>query len=148
MTSIVAYQKVSDAHTSYELRIPVPPDQVDSEPGITELCTIDGITYVALPDWAVLPDDPAATPVELTDELRDAIKAASPHCRLIHERMEARIRERYSIADEQYFARIGVGKALGVYEFEPGEQDELLAFGVYVEGIREWGRAERAKLGL
>jgi len=58
------------------------------------------------------------------------------------------VRERYGASDEAKYARIGVGVALGAYAFGPGEQDELLAFGTYVEQCRAWGRAERAKLGL
>jgi hypothetical protein len=86
--------------------------------------------------------------VSITPELRAQIKATSPHCSLIAERMEMRIRARYSLSDEQYFARIGVGVALGSYTFEPGEQDALIAFGAHVEAARQWGRDERAKLGL
>ena len=100
---------------------------------------------------AALPAQPpelAIAPVALTPELREQIKAASPHCGLIAERMEMRIRARYSVSDEQYFARIGVGVALGSYEFEPGEQEALQAFGAHVEAARQWGRDEWAKLGL
>ena len=43
---------------------------------------------------------------------------------------------------------IGVGVALGAYTFEPGEQESLLAFGAHVEGVRQWGRLEREKIGL
>ena len=117
----------------------------------TELCTLDGLTYVAVPAAALLPDQPpelTIEPVTLTPELRDALKAASPHCRLITERMEMRIRSKYSLSDEQFFSRIGVGVALGAYTFGVGEQDALLAFGAYVETARQWGRDERAKLGL
>jgi hypothetical protein len=35
-----------------------------------------------------------------------------------------------------------------MYPFGPGEQAELVAFGAYVEQCRQWGRDERAKLGL
>lgn len=66
----------------------------------------------------------------------------------IDAQIQAEIREKYTIEDEQYFARIGIGKALGVYEFQEGEQEELLAFGAYVEAIRQRGRDERAKLAL
>ena len=41
-----------------------------------------------------------------------------------------------------------VGAALGVDIFQPGEQDALLAFGAHVEGVRQWGRLEREKIGL
>ena len=30
----------------------------------------------------------------------------------------------------------------------PAELAEMTAFGAFVEGVRNWGRAERAKLGL
>ena len=117
----------------------------------TELCTLDGTTYVAVPDGLTLPAQPpelTVTPVVLTDELKAQIKAASPHVQLIYERTEALIRSKYSISDEAKFARIGVGAALGVYTFGLGEQDELMAFGAFVEAAREWGRNERAALGL
>lgn len=124
---------------------------VDDALHCTELCTLDGVTYVAIPAGVTLPEQPpeiTVLPVDMTPELREQIKAASPHCALIAERMEARIRSKYSLSDEAYFARIGVGAALGVYQFEPGEQDEMLAFGAWVESARQWGHDERAKLGL
>ena len=152
MTSIVSYRKISDEYTTYELRTP------DAQGGggeifCTELATIGGLTYVSVPAGVTLPEQlpqVAATlqPVTLTSELREQLKAASPHCALISERMVQKIREKYSIEDEQYFARIGVGVALGAYSFESGEKDALLAFGAHVEAVRQWGRAERAKLGL
>ena len=152
MTSIVSYQKTSDAHTTYELRVP---DAQGDEGEIfcTELGTLDGLTYVSVPAGVTLPEQlpqVAATlkPVALTPELREQLKAMSPHCALISERMVQKIREKYSIEDEQYFSRIGVGVALGAYSFQPGEHDALLAFGAHVEAVRQWGRAERAKLGL
>ncbi len=118
----------------------------------TELATLaDGYTYVAVPDSVTLPEQPEQITVEpftLTPELREQIKAVSPHCALIAERTEAKIRARYSSNDEAYFARIASGASLGLYEFEPGEQDKLIVFGLYVEQCRQWARAERAKLGL
>ncbi len=145
---IYAYTKVSTPYTIIQMALPY---EMDSENQCTELCTLEGVTYVSVPDSVTLPDQPAEltiTEATITPELRDAIKAESPHCRLITERMEMRISSKYSLSDEQYFARIGVGAALGAYTFAPGEQDELLAFGAYVEAARQWGRDERAKLGL
>ena len=145
---IYAYTKVSTPYTIIQMALPY---EMDSENQCTELCTLVGVTYVSVPDSVTLPDQPAEltiTEATITPELRDAIKAESPHCRLITERMEMRISSKYSLSDEQYFARIGVGAALGAYTFAPGEQDELLAFGAYVEAARQWGRDERAKLGL
>lgn len=144
MTHIVSYQKQSDAYTVYQLNAPE---------GSTELCTIDGVTYVSVPDDD-LPEQAAqisasiVNPVTLTTELREAIKAASPHCALIHERMEAKIRDKYSLSDEQYFSRISSGAALGLYTFEAGESVALQAFGDYIESVRQWGREQRGHLGL
>lgn len=148
---IVRYAKVQTPYTTIQMQLP-DATGVDDSIHCTELCTLgDGYTYVSVPDGVTLPDQPAeltVEPVALTPELREQIKAASVHCTLIAERMEMQIRGRYSLSDEQYFARIGVGAALGLYAFEPGEQDEMLAFGAFVEGVRQWGRDERAKLGL
>lgn len=149
-TSIVRYQKISTPYTVIQMALPDSMG-VDDALHCTELCTLDGVTYVAIPAGVTLPEQPpeiTVLPVDMTPEMREQIKSASPHCALIAERMEARIRSKYSLSDEAYFARIGVGAALGVYQFEPGEQDELLAFGAYVEACRQWGRDERAKLGL
>ena len=127
--------------------------QLSAPEGSTELCTIDGVTYVSVPDDD-LPEQAAqisasiVNPVTLTTELREAIKAASPHCALIHERMEAKIRDKYSLSDEQYFSRISSGAALGLYTFEAGESVALQAFGAYIESVRQWGREQRGQLGL
>ena len=116
-----------------------------------ELAELDGWHYVFVPDGVTLPeqhDEIKWQAVALTDALKEQIKAASRPCLLIWEAMQQRIRAVYSLEDEQYFSRIGVGAALGVYTFQPGEQDALMAFGAHVEGVRQWGRDERAKIGL
>ena len=101
---------------------------------------------------ATQPPEIAATiehlPSPLPDDLKAQVKAASPHVALTYARTQELIRSKYSVDDEAYFARIGVGVALGAYAFEPGEQDELLAFGAFVESARAWGRAARAALGV
>jgi len=137
---IYRYQKVSDDYTTYQANL--------LKEG-QELATIDRVTYVFVP--GELPEQPAqitVEEVELTNELREAIKAASPHTKLITQRMQEKIRAKYSLEDEAYFSRIGVGVALGVYAFEAGEQEALLEFGAFVEDVRQWGREQRAALGL
>lgn len=117
----------------------------------TELCTLDDLTYVAVPAGVVLPDQPPEliiTPVVLTDVLKDQIKAASPHVALVSERMVQKIRAQFTIDDEMFFARIGVGAALGMYAPTGPEQVAMQEFGAFVEGVRQWGRDERAKWGL
>ena len=150
MTTIYSYAKFSTPHTVIQMTLPDNQGADDSR-RCTELCTLDGTTYVAVPDGLTLPTQPSEInpqPVALGDDLVARIKAASPHVQLIYERTEQQIRARYSMSDEAKFARIGVGVALGVYTFEPGEQAELLAFGAYVEQCRQWSRDEKAKLGL
>ena len=150
MPKIISYQKTSDAYTTYELRTP---DDQGAESYCTELGTIDGLTYVSVPDGVTLPEQlpqVAATlqTVTPTPELRAQLKATSPHCALISERMVQKIRARYSIDDEMFFARIGVGAAAGMYKPTPGELAEMQAFFEFVEAVRQWGRTERAKLRL
>lgn len=147
---IYKYQKHATAHTIICAALPMP-ENLNDAPLCTELCELDGYTYVNLPSGATIPDQPPEISLDLvtlTPALRSQIKGANPHCSVIAERMEQKIRDVYSVSDEAYFARIGVGAALGSYEFESGEMEALLAFGAHVESVRSWGRAERAKLGL
>lgn len=152
MPSIVSYQKHIDSIRTVEIRLPE--DATLLQRIGTELATIDGITYVSLPDGASLPanqpEEIAASiqTVTLTPALREAIKAASPHCQLIAQRMVEKIRALYSVDDEMYFARIGVGAANGMYTPTQDEMQAMTVFGEFVESIRQWGREERARLGL
>ena len=151
MIAIVRYKKHQDQYTTYQLQLP-DSQGLNDQIRCTELATLlDGYTYVAVPDAVTLPDQPeqiTVEPVTLTPELRAQIKAASVHCELIAQRVEDKIRAKYSLGDEQYFARIASGAALGIYTMEPGEHDALIALGQHVEACRQWGRQERAKLGL
>ena len=147
MTTIYRYIKASDQYTTHTLATP-------TDSGCTELCTLDdGYTYVAVPDGVTLPEQPAeiAASVEtvtVTAQLREQIKAASPHCQLINQRMLEQIRQKYSVDDELFFARIMIGAGAGLYEMQPGEANEVAAFKEHVEAVREWGRTQRAGLGL
>jgi len=144
MPSIISYQKAYDATTTYQL---TPPD------GAVELCEIAGLTYVSLPTGAVLPPQAsqiAASVAVVTPDaaLRAQILAASPHCQLIDERMRQTIRDAYPLEDELKYARIGVGAAMGMYQPTTDEVQGMTVFGAHVESVRQWGRDERAKLGL
>ncbi len=136
MTYIVSYQKRFDTLTTTAIALPEDPDA----PGVigTELATVDGVTYVALPDGAVLPEQPAdisVVTVDLTPELKAAISEASPHVQLIRERVSAMIAERYSVGDEIKLLRTAPSA-----EFE--------AYNAYAEESRAWGREQRAAIGL
>ncbi len=153
MPSILRYRIVSDALTTYRLRVTDVPE-LDG-PRCTELCTLDdGYTYVTVPDEVILPTEQPASVTEtletvtLTPELREQIKKASSHAQLIAQRVIERIRSKYSPDDELFFARITVGQQMGLYQISPGEIAEVEAFKDWVESAREWGRAQRAALGL
>jgi len=152
MSYIVSYRKHIDNLRTVELALP---EDAETHQRIgTELATIDGVTYVALPDGAVLPDP---QPVEIAASvstaavdpaIKETIKAVSPHCLLINDRMQAMIRENYPLEDELKYARIGVGAAMGIYTPTQEEVNQMTVFGEFVESVRQWGRDERAKIGL
>ena len=116
-----------------------------------EIAIVGDWRYVYAPDSTEIPEqwpEIQWQSVILTGQLKEEIKANSRPCYLISERMQAMIREKYTAEDEMYFARIGTGKALGVYEFQDGEEAALLQYGSFVESVRQWGREQRALIGL
>ena len=111
-----------------------------SRPSVTELATIDGLTYVAVPEGVQLPAQPAQVAATLQtvtpgQQLVEQISAHSTHVALIRERVIALIRSQYSIDDELKLLRTA-----------PSEEFEI--YNAFTEDARAWGRAERAKLGL
>lgn len=108
---------------------------LETEERIIELCDIDGETYVSVPDNITLPTQEfiIIEEVTLTDELKAAIKAASPLFANINGRVVDKIRERYSVNEEIKMLRTG-------------QAEETKAYNDYVEECRAWGRAEKAKL--
>lgn len=152
MPAIISYRKFINTEITRELRLPV--DGQHQTLG-TELATLaDGTTYVCLPDGAVLPleqpEEIAASiqTVTLDAVTRAAIISASPHCKLIDERMREQIRGAYPLEDELKYARIGVGAAMGMYVPTSDEMQAMTVFGVHVEAVRQWGRDRRAEFGL
>ena len=137
MPIIYRYQKISGQYTTYILAEP-DYDGLGLESRITELCTIDGVTYISVPDGITLPEQPEQITVEevaLTDELKAAIRAASLHVQLIDERVVMKIREKYSVNDEIKLIRLGAS-------------DDFTAYNDYVETCRAWGAAAKARLGV
>ncbi len=132
---IYSYQKHIDSLRTVEVALP----EGENHQRIgTELATINGVTYVHVPDEATLPDQPIeidVAPATLTDSLKDAIKAASPHIRLINTRIVEMIRLLYSMEDEIKMLRLA-------------PSDESTAYNDYAEECRAWGRGEKAKFGL
>jgi hypothetical protein len=151
MPTIYSYQKYIDPLISRTLRLP---ESNANSPLGTELATIDGLTYVSIPDDQVLPTNQydeiseSITEVTMTDTLKEAIRLVSPHTQLIAQRIIETIRSNYTIDDEMYFARIGVGASMGLYVPSAQELQEMTVFGEFVEATRQWGRDQRALLGL
>ncbi len=138
---MIAYRKFTDAVVTHTLRLP---DGAGMAPAGQELATLpDGRTVVVLFDGYSLPtsqpEEIAASieylPVPLPDDLRDAIKVASPHVELINSRVQAAISERYKVSDEIKLLRLA-------------PSPETTTYNDYVEVCRAWGRAEKAKLGV
>lgn len=94
-----------------------------------------------MPDDAQLSDDQPpeiATTIDtvvMTDELRALIKSQSTHVQLIDERVKAKIAERYSITDE-------------LKEISNSSSASFSTYANYVEECRQWGRGQKALLGL
>ena len=108
--------------------------------GATELCALNGTTYVSVPDGdlPVQPEKIAASvvdPAVLTTELREAIKAASPHVSLIDQRVREKIAAEYPIHEE-----IKLLRAAPSAEFD--------AYNAFVESCRKWGMEQKTLLGL
>ena len=147
MGKIYRYRKVIDAYTTHSLAEPDYQLLERDDPAlegvrITELCELDGWTYVSVPDAIALPAQPeiVAATLEAVDlvarpELRAAIVAASPACRSIRGRVVERIRAAYSIDDEFKMLRLAPSA-------------ETAAYNDHVEACRAWGRAELAALGV
>ena len=128
MPKIISYEKKVTRETTKQLNLPE---------GATELCIIDGITYVSLPDDVELATE---QPVEyqavvLTDELRKSIKEKSSHVWLIDQRVKEMIAERYSLSDE-------------LKEIRNSPSETFRIYADYVEDCRQWGRKQKAALGL
>jgi hypothetical protein len=154
MTSLIAYRKHIDAIHTHEITLPSGNGQ---DRAGQELCTLpDGRTVVALFDGRELPKNQHETiqtsietlPAPLPDDLKAAIREASPHIRLINAQMQDRIRARYTAEDEMKFSRIGTGQALGMYKMTDSEKLALGEFGAYLEECRQWAKNERSKLGV
>ena len=132
MAYIVSYQKFITKDTT---------KQLDAPEGSVELCTIDGVTYVSVPDDMDLPinqpDEIADTvqTVVMTDDLRELIKSQSTHVQLIDERVKAKIAERYSITDE-------------IKQLRSAPSAEFDVYTEYAESCRAWGQEQKSALGL
>jgi len=142
MPVLFSYTKKTDSVTTHTLRLPQPEDQ--GQQAGQELATLaDGRTVVVLFDGYTLPaNQPAAIassieqlPAPLPDALKNDICAASPHVRLINDRVVQKIRDAYSAEQE-----------VALLRSQPS--DAYRAYNAFVESCRAWGATEKSKLGL
>ena len=127
---IIKYKKTTDKYTTYSV----------CEEGITELCTIDGDTYISIPDDVVLPKQPkqiTLEPVIVTAELKEQIEEVSPHIQLIKKRIREKIAKKYSIEDELKIIR---NKINGM------EVDKYVEYNNYVESCLAEGNIKKEEL--
>lgn len=112
--------------------------QNDEENSAVQLATVDGVSYVHVPDGAEMPDQPSEInwqQAEPDEALMQQIRAASPNNRLINAMVVAKIRAKYTIDEEIKLLRT-----------QPSS--EFDAWNDYVEDCRAWGKAEKVKIGL
>lgn len=137
MAKIYSYQKTTDKYTTYTV---VEPDYKEDDEQVTELCTIEGVAYISVPDTISLPKQPeqiTLVEVTLTAELKKIIEKASFHIQLIDQRIQKKIRERYSLQDE-----------LEILRKRDKDIAKFTEYDTFVEECCVWGNNEKAKLGL
>jgi len=135
MAKIYSFRKITDNFTTHTV---IEPNYREDEERIVELCTIDGITYISVPDNIILSkqSEHVTTTLQeivLTDELRKKINDVSPHCKLINQRTVENIRKKYSLNDEIQLLRETLADQLGEYN-------------AYVEECVEQGKQDKEKL--
>jgi hypothetical protein len=135
MPKIFSYRKVTDKYTTYTAV-----DSGEEDKRITELCVINGNTYISVPNNFVLPEQPKEITlklVALTIKLKKQIKEKSPYIQLIEERVRERIRKKYKLEDELKIIRNKInGKELLEYT----------EYNKYVEECIIGGNLEKDKL--
>ena len=137
MPKIMSYKKLTDKYTTYTV---VKPDYQEGDKRITELCTIDGTTYISVPDDVSLSDQPnkiTLIDVVLTDELKEKIKKASPHMQLINQRVRNKIAEKYSVNDE-----------ITALRKKDNDKVKFDKYNAYADECCAWGDTEKDKLGV
>ena len=126
------YKKITDKYTTYSV----------CEEGITELATIDGDTYISVPDDVILPkqaEQIKLVPVTLTAELKEQIEEASSHIQLIKKRIREKIAKKYSIEDELKIIR---NKINGI------DVEKYTEYNAYVESCIAEGKVKKEGLGI
>lgn len=144
---IMQYRKLSDEYTTHELRLP----EADGEALGQELCTIDGTTFTVVSGDQDLPKQPETlviSEITLTPELRAAIKAASPACRLIKTRAHEMIADVYSIEDQRMVERMSIAGFAGLKTLSEDQKAVIAHFSALNDKALAWAAEQYAALGL
>lgn len=147
MTTIIGYQKVTDQYTTYRLDVP-------HDAGCVELCTLAGVTYVALPDGVDLPAQPpkiADSVMVITPDaaLRSAIKTASPHCALIKDRGHQRIiDDGFDQEDQRKLDRMVAAMGAGLITLTASQMSVIGRYLATNQAADAWASEQYAALGL
>lgn len=109
--------------------------------GSTELCTIDDVTYVSIPEGVAIdydqPEEVLGTMevVELDIEMHARVCTESTHVQLINQRVRDKIAELYPWHEE-------------IKLTNEAPSPEHAMYREHVEHCRQWGRDQKAALGL
>ena len=102
---IFKYQKVTDIYTTHEVIHPDYEQMSEDCARIIDVCTIDGLVYISVPDTITLPEQPeiikkTLVEVILNSELKTRIKSTSCHIKLMESRIADDAKIRYTKSDE------------------------------------------------
>lgn len=124
---ILSYRKITDQYTTHIIE-----DQLHDD--VIELCTIDGVTYVSVPDDSTLPEFKIITVKKavLSNDIKAAIRDKSPHFRLLALRMGAPKNLRLTADDEARIKRM---------QKDVGEAEKAGAVDAFLTDRRSWDKA-------
>lgn len=133
MPDIYSYTKVVNETTTKQI-------DMSGIEGAVELCEIDGITYVSIPDAASVAKQDAAIDAKVATidaKKKEEIRTASYVVKFIKQQVRDKIREKYELDDELKLLRL-----------RDTNKDEWDKYNAHAESCRAWGEAEIAKLGI
>lgn len=124
-----SYEKVTDQFTTWELQHPDYEQMPGDSARITELCTIDGVTYVHVPNGLILAiqlEQITLNLITITPQLEIEIKQTSSHVKLMEKRIMLDENVRLTKQDENTLSFLS--------EFTTSSVTCI----AYIEKCREW----------
>ena len=119
---------------------------------IIDLCFYEGFRYVSIPTEVQfeVPEEISQSWIEvvLNEASSEALKKECFIVKIINDRLIEKIRKKYSLNDELYYARITSGSLLGTYIMANDEEQMIAQYQVDIENYRAQAKAERIELGF